>query len=491
MPTSRSLVTALLVVTMPAAGLLLRATEAAAQPLAAVVEPSCSAFNDPVYQPVKSKNDASLLTASQKELAGAATYGFTGAGDEPLFKASTSGGPGLVAVHRLYRAKVQDFDSATRADEIAKAIDAGYVDRGISFYASTQPSACLAPVYRYTSDTRHRFAVSAADRTALEKDGWASQGVAYYAAPQAEEESGGGGTDDPTFSFAVYPDTQKEVFGRDGRFLNRTNWLVDHRSELDLRFVTHTGDVVNWDTADHAQYDVASKAMEPLESAHIPYSMAIGNHDTQATGPGGGARDPKNSRKLQRDTTVFNDYFDADRFGGVSGAFEQDKVDNVYSLYEAGGRQWMVMVLELWPRQQVVDWAKEVVADHPDANVIVVTHDYLDAAGNIEQSREYGDTSARSLYDQLISQYPNVRMVLSGHVGITAHRTDTGKNGNKIYSFMTTIHSDDSNPVRLFTVDTDAGTLKTRVYAPWTGQTWNEAAETLTGIDWVGWDHQP
>ena len=76
-------------------------------------------------------------------------------------------------------------------------------------------------------------------------------------------------------------------------------------------------------------------------------------------------------------------------------------------------------------------------------------------------------------------------MVLSGHVGVTAHRTDTGTHGNKIYSFMTTIHSGKSNPVRLFTVDTEAGTLKTWVYAPWTNETWDDAAETLTGIDWV------
>ena len=71
-------------------------------------------------------------------------------------------------------------------------------------------------------------------------------------------------------------------------------------------------------------------------------------------------------------------------------------MDNVYSLYEAGGRQWMVLVLKLWPRQSVVDWAKQVVADHADANVVVVTHDYLDANGGIEQSPQYGDTSPRA-----------------------------------------------------------------------------------------------
>ena len=84
-----------------------------------------------------------------------------------------------------------------------------------------------------------------------------------------------------------------------------------------------------------------------------------------ASGPGGGARDPKNTRKLQRDTKTFNAYFNAQRYGGVSGAFESGKVDNIYSLYQAGGTSWMVLVLELWPRQSVVDWAKKQVAAHP------------------------------------------------------------------------------------------------------------------------------
>ena len=478
----RRFVTTLLVVTLSGASLALAGPASAAP--TAEPGPSCSVFDDAVHQLLKPKNDASLLTASTSEVKSAASFGFTEGGDDTLFKASTRSAAGLTAVHRLYRWKVQDFDVSADPAVIADAEDDGYVDQGTSFYASTEPGDCLVPVYRYESKTRHRFAVTAADRKALEDAGWSSKGIAFYAAPGTDSAPGGGEDDDPTFSFAVYPDTQQEV-GKDGRFVDRANWLVANKSKLDLRFVTHTGDVVNWDTPDHAQYEVASKAMKPLEAAHIPYSLAIGNHDTQATGPGGAARDPKNTRALQRDTSVFNDYFNAGRYGGVTGAFEKDKVDNVYSVYEAGGKQWMVLVLELWPRQSVVDWAKKVVADHPDANVVVVTHDYLDPSGGIEQSGEYGNTSPQSLYDQLISQYPNVRMVLSGHVGVTAHRTDIGKNGNEIYSFMTTIHSGKSNPIRLFTVDTKAKTLKTWVYAPWTNQTWDDAAETLTDVDWV------
>ena len=54
---------------------------------------------------------------------------------------------------------------------------------------------------------------------------------------------------DTTFTFAAMPDTQQEVLrSSDTRFINRTKWLVNQKAALDLRFVTHSGDVVNWDT---------------------------------------------------------------------------------------------------------------------------------------------------------------------------------------------------------------------------------------------------
>ena len=409
-----------------------------------------------------------------------------------MFQASTRPAAGLVEVHRLYRSVRQDFVSTADPEEYegAEIPLIGYSDDGISFYASPVAAACLSPVYRYEKGSRTRYAASAADRSKQVADGWESQGIAFYAAvdgaspapepspsPSRPPACPGEGDEDTLFTFAAMPDTQQEVLrSNDTRFINRTQWLVKQKAALDLRFATQSGDLVNWDTPDHDQYEVASAGMKPLEAAKIPYTIAIGNHDTMATGVGGGARDSKMTRIYQRDTRTFNSYFNAGRYTKVGGAFESGKVDNLYSLYEAGGVKWMVMVLELWPRKAAVEWAKDAVADHPDHNVIVVTHDYIDGAGNIEQSAGYGDTSPQYLWDNLISQYPNIKMTISGHVGYATDKVFTGKNGNKIYSFLTTIHSGTTNPVRLITVDTKAGSLKTWIYAPFTNETFSATA---------------
>ena len=291
---------------------------------------------------------------------------------------------------------------------------------------------------------------------------------------------------DTIFSFAVIPDTQLEVHdSSDTRFRERTQWLVDHRGDLDLRFVTHSGDVVDWDTPDHAQTAMASEALRPLETAGIPYSLTIGNHDTQATGEGGSARDPSRTRELVRDTSVFNSYFTAGRYGAVRGAFEPGKVDNIYSTFDAGGRQWLVLNLELWPRVDAVTWARQVVAGHPRHNVIVVTHSYLTAAANISTRSDYGDTSPRYLFDHLIKVYPNIKMVFSGHVGQAGQRTDRGLHGNKIVSYLQALTSRTTNPVRLVEVDTATGTIASRLYAPRDQQTYPEFADHQEGMTWV------
>ncbi|MBX7266787.1 metallophosphoesterase [Micromonospora sp. Llam7] len=289
---------------------------------------------------------------------------------------------------------------------------------------------------------------------------------------------------DTTFAFAVVPDTQEEVLtASDPRLLQRVGWLVAQRGALDLRFVTHSGDVVNYDTADHVQYERARAALRPLETSGTPYTLAVGNHDTQAAGPDGELRSP--AGQLLRDTTVFNRYFTAGRFGAVRGRFEPGKVDNAYATYTAGAVRWLVLTLELWPRRAAVAWAQGVVAAHPGHNVVVVTHHYLESDATIGQAAGYGSTSPQYLFDNLVGRYPNIRFVFSGHTGTAASRVDTGVHGNRIHSFLQTFHSPRTNPVRLVEIDTTADSLRTWIYAPYTDENFPAHDRTYTGLGLV------
>ena len=303
---------------------------------------------------------------------------------------------------------------------------------------------------------------------------------------------------DGKFSIAIYPDTQMETFENiparhdavpTTRFRNRSQWLADNKDKFDLRFVLHTGDVVNWeDDREQSQYKVASNAFEPLDGV-IPYAIALGNHDTHAVGPAGGsARDTAHTRTYVRITTVFNSFFPMSRFPGAV-TFEPDKIDNAHQTFTVCGTKWLVLTFELWPRKEVIDWAEKVIASHPDHNVIIGTHAYLNGNGTIAQNSDYGERSPQYLFDNLVKNHANIKMVFCGHTGHIADRIDTGVHGNKIVSTVACIHEQKTNPVQIMEIDVNAGTLTRRFFAPFddyaTGSEWQDFRKTITGMDFV------
>ncbi|WP_083423378.1 metallophosphoesterase [Stigmatella aurantiaca] len=449
-------------------------------------ELACPGLAVPVYHRIKPDGGDSLYTVNANEASNASTkYGYTE--DRGVaFQASAATASGLSPVYRLYSPEKKDHLWTIDANEKASAAaNHGYtVDEGTGFYASKTPGDCLIPVYRFVSPTllKHRFATTEAERSSLSAAGWTAEGIKFYAtaAVAPPEES------DTQFTLVVIPDTQQEIVYRPELFTNRVQWLASNKGALDIRFVTHTGDMVDWDTSDHLHYARASDAVTVLDTARIPYAFAIGNHDTAAVCQGGSAC-PGNVNANLRNTTTFNQYFPTSRFTALAGVYEAGKIDNAYHTFTAGGLSWLVLNLELWPRTGAVNWAKTVLEAHPRHNVILITHSHLTSSSGIEQTQGgYGNNSPQYVFDNLIKQYANVRFVFSGHVGKAGYREDTGVKGNKIYQFLNCYHDGATNPTRLVEIDTAANTAATRVYAPMTNEEKQDGSKrTISNIAWV------
>ena len=82
------------------------------------------------------------------------------------------------------------------------------------------------------------------------------------------------------FVIPVMPDTQNEVVDRQEMFLSRFRWIIEMKDSLNIPFVLHVGDVVNYDNLFH--WKNAGAGFEMLDNAGIPYAIAVGNHDTEA-----------------------------------------------------------------------------------------------------------------------------------------------------------------------------------------------------------------
>lgn len=297
------------------------------------------------------------------------------------------------------------------------------------------------------------------------------------------------GEGDGSFTLAVIGDTQNEVIGYRTTFATRSRWLVNHRASQDLRFVAHTGDFTNFGWVWPRQYLIGRTAMGILTDAGIPWQVSAGNHDTRAVGwdsipgsrnYGGGAYvgNPECMERLGpaecvtkllvRKTDEFTTGLSGNPSGGVTRGFfakdgqGHDKPDNSYVTFTAEGRRWLMLNLELWPRQNVVAWAQQVVASHPNHNVIVQTHSYLAKTGEVNTGDGgYGATSGTYLQSHLIAKYRNVVMVVSGHTGLARHRTfDYGT--HRVVAYL---GNEGSGAVaRLITIDVRKGTATSRFW---------------------------
>lgn len=299
------------------------------------------------------------------------------------------------------------------------------------------------------------------------------------------------------FTLVVMPDTQTESTNTPQvRFPAMTQWIADNERARSIRFVAHVGDLVNWDTPfstpPHFQYVNASDAMATLDTAGIPYAIAIGNHDTAAVGgvsPDGGAcycggsAAPGDVRANLRNTQTFNQFFPLARFAARRGQYEPGKIDNSYHTFSAGGVDWLVLSSELDPRPGALAWFNEVVSNHPDHNVIYVTHNYLAPSGNLAGGVGYGNSTPQAVWDGLIKLHANIRFVLSGHLTQTAIRQTAGNSGATVYQLLTDYQDEGNGWLRTLEIDPAAETVKSEVYSPHLKQFKTGSTERFT---WTG-----
>lgn len=256
---------------------------------------------------------------------------------------------------------------------------------------------------------------------------------------------------------------------------SQTQWIVDKADSID--FVLQLGDLTDHNKP--SQWEVANKALTAMDGK-VPYGFVTGNHDLG-----------KNSNK--RDSKLFNEYFPYDKYSRMKhfgGAFEEGKMDNVWYTFKAAGHKWLVLCLEFGPRDSVLKWAGEVIEQHPRHKVIIDTHAYMYSddtrmgEGDRWLPQSYGlgkDTtdpvnSGEQMWDKLVSRYPNILFVFSGHVmnDGTGMLVSVGEHGNKVYQMLANYQGGIKNSLkgksgflRIVDIDTKRKEVKIETYSPY------------------------
>ena len=242
-------------------------------------------------------------------------------------------------------------------------------------------------------------------------------------------------TDTAPFTIIALPDTQIYAESFPDIFYNQTEWIKANAEKLNIVCVLHEGDITNRNSA--KEWEVADKALSTLDGV-VPYCLVPGNHDT---GPGGG--------RGTRDTEFLDEHFPPSRFEGkpwYGGSFEEGTIKNAYYTFEAAGMTFLVVCLEFGPRDEALEWASEVVAEHKDRKVIVVTHCYMfsddtrvgPSDGGSPHGYPNGGNDGEEIWTKLVGKHENIVLVLSGHIcGDGAGRlTSEGEHGNPIHELL-------------------------------------------------------
>lgn len=248
------------------------------------------------------------------------------------------------------------------------------------------------------------------------------------------------------------PDTQNHV-GFDSINMCMTDpemndviaeWIVDNTEYSDMVALSHCGDITQ--NATLLEFGWVYKSYSIMDGV-LPYLFTLGNHDYPSlSGKGSETREAGN----------FNYYWDYDKysvllseFADGFGAFEEGKMENAYILFNDGTHDFILFVVELDARDEVLQWVNKMAKKYSDRNALLVTHCFMKIntkiigeAGTSSDFLAYGmskDSTANEaidLLEKVIYQNDNFIAVYCGHQGASDlafnHRTVTTYGGKDV-----------------------------------------------------------
>jgi predicted MPP superfamily phosphohydrolase len=239
-------------------------------------------------------------------------------------------------------------------------------------------------------------------------------------------------SDSAAWSIILLPDPQNYVkFERNQPILDiMMNWITERIDSLNIKMVMCTGDLVEhddivnpdgkkMDQTGQQQWRAVAKAFGKLDGK-LPYVTATGNHDYNIF-----------SYTHKPKTTHFPDYFPAEK-NFLNQRLLREVAPNIYgnnSLENAAyewrspqGKYYLFLSIEFAPRDTILTWVKELVAQkkYKNHSVILLTHAYLKSTNEHIEKEGYdlpGANYGKAIWEKLVYPSANIKMVISGHIG--------------------------------------------------------------------------
>ena len=236
-----------------------------------------------------------------------------------------------------------------------------------------------------------------------------------------------------------------------------TAWTAHHIDSLRVKAVLCTGDLVDQNECilppyprfgnltSREQWTFVSWAFGRLDNK-VPYLISTGNHDYGYT-------------RSENSMTRFPEYFPIERNSQwkktiVAATNNRNGLPTLENAaMEITDEHWgriLIIAVEFAPRDEVLSWARELVATprFKDHTVILITHSYLTGFDSKRITKEgYKITPSNTgegIWQKLVQPSANIRLVLCGHYATpnerldytTGFRTDKNAAGHDVHQMM-------------------------------------------------------
>ena len=257
---------------------------------------------------------------------------------------------------------------------------------------------------------------------------------------------------DGVYTVAWVTDTQHYANTFPEIYPTITEFLYNHRDDLNLVYVIHTGDLTH-KNRDTKNWERAVEAMDIL--GDIPYGVLAGNHDMAAT------LGYENYWK----------YFGEDKFKSLDcygASFENNR--GHYDLLTIGDTDYIFVYMSHEPNEAAMQFMKDSFDAYPDRVGILCLHEFMTTEGTISKT-------GKIIREKVVSACPNCYLVLCGHRYGVYCLTDTfdddgdGEEDRTVYEMMCNYQSagkeGGSGYFRLMRFNDASGEIEMMSYSPY------------------------
>ncbi len=302
------------------------------------------------------------------------------------------------------------------------------------------------------------------------------------------------GEGDGEFTIIGLPDTQNYSENFPAVYAGQTAWVVDQLGPLDIRFVTHYGDIVQHADREEEWLN-ADEAMAFLDATSVPQAVTSGNHDITANGGSGEPYIPEN----------YLFYFGPDRYIGRP-YFQTSSPTGMstWQVFQGDDRDFIGLSVECETPPSELAWAQGVLDRNRDKAVVFTTHRYLQDAEDytagvpvvpsgrypdiwyvVEPPRQPFGIRANELFDWFIRRNPNIFLVNCGHFHEEYRQTSTNVAGLPVHEVLAD-YQDDPNGgdgwLRIMRFNVPFGRIDFESYSPYLDQ-YRYTDESLFTLD--------